>query len=140
MINLLDKDLPFTGIIEATNVVSPEDFKGRHIVYLPKYVTRENTLRIRSDGEIAGFFIEKLRTVFPSLTNDSIFHHRVFRADCVQPLQELNCLNRTVGFDTPIPGVYLANSSMIYNSTLNNNAAITIAQKAVDMIVDDLNR
>ena len=56
VINLLDKDLPFTGIIEATNVVSSNHFGGRHIVYLPKYITHDDPLNERSEEEILDIF------------------------------------------------------------------------------------
>jgi hypothetical protein len=47
-------------------------------------------------------------------------------------------LERQVGFQTPVPGVYLVNSSMISNSTLNNNAIINLAIKAAEKIIEDL--
>ena len=140
VINLLDKDLPFTGIIEATNVVDPKSFSGRHIVYLPKYITREDPIRSQTDEAIIDLFFSKLKKVFPALEDNAVLHRRVFRADCVQPLQELNYLNRTTGFQTPLPGIYLANTSMIANSTLNNNAAIGLAHKAAETIVQNGNK
>ena len=138
VINLLDKTLPFTGIIEATNVVSPESFVGRHIVYLPKYVTADDPIREKTDTEIIALFVSGLKRVYPSLEEASLLHCRVFRAGCVQPLQELNYLERTAGFQTPLPSVFLANTSMIHNSTLNNNAAISLAHRAVDTIIDNI--
>ena len=135
VINLLDKDLPFTGIVEATNVVSPESLNGRHIVYLPKYVTKNDPLNYQSDEEIIMLFLSNLKQIFPSMRDDDILHYRVFRVNCVQPLQELGYLSRRSGFKTPIPGVYIANTSMIYNSTLNNNACINLAKNAVDYIL-----
>lgn len=134
VINLLDRDLPFTGIIEATNVVDPECFNGSHIVYLPKYVTREDPIRSQTDEAIIDLFLSRLKKVFPALGEEAILHRRVFRADCVQPLQELRYLSRTAGFQTPLPEIYLANTSMIANSTLNNNAAIDLAHQAVETI------
>jgi protoporphyrinogen oxidase len=137
VINLLDKDLPFTGIIEVTNIVASEHFYGKHIVYLPKYVSMEDPIRKKTDQEIIAIFTTNLKKVFPALEDDSILHSTVFREDFVQPLQELNYLKKTCGFQTPLAGVYLANTSMINNSTLNNNAAITLAQKAVGSIIEN---
>jgi protoporphyrinogen oxidase len=137
VINLLDKALPFTGIIEATNVVSPEDTGGKHIVYLPKYVTRDDPIKAKSDDEIKSVFIDKLRTVYPHLDDRDILHSKVFRADCVQPLQEINFLDRAGGMVTPIEGMFLVNTSMIHNSTLNNNAAVNLALKAAAAVFEE---
>lgn len=138
VINLLDKDLPFTGIIEVTNVVFPESLNGRHIVYLPKYITREDPLAQQSDEKIIALFLSNLKRVFPSLSNDDILHHRVFRVNCVQPLQEVGDWDRTVGFRTPIAGVYLANTSMLPNTTLHNNRCIALGAKVAKAMTADI--
>lgn len=137
--NLLDTELPFTGIIEATNIVDSATLSGYHWVYLPKYVTANDPLQYRSDTEVTDEFLAGLRQVHPDLEESSIAHTKVFRETYVQPLQELNYLDRTNGIATPIPGIYLANSAMLYNSTLNNNAAIDLAGCAADTILEMFN-
>jgi protoporphyrinogen oxidase len=134
-INLLDKDIPFTGIIEATNVVSPEDLGRKHLVYLPKYMPHDDPINNLEDEQIIALFVEKLRKVFPDLKDEEILHTQLFREEYDQPLQELNYLDRTIGFRTPLPDVYLVNTSMIYNSTLNNNAVVSLAKKATEVIL-----
>ena len=137
VINLLDKDLPFTGIIEVTNVISPEYFGGRHIVYLPKYMPCEDPVNSMDDDTVSAFFVENLKKVFPGLVEDEVLQKRVFREPYAQPLQQ-TCLSKdTAGFKTPLKGVYLANSSMIYNTTLNNNAVLSITKQAVETILQD---
>jgi protoporphyrinogen oxidase len=136
VINLLDRDLPFTGIIEATNVACPEDLGGKYLVYLPKYLTSDDPLVSTEDDKIIENFIEKLKKVYPDLKDEEILHKRLFRATRVQPLQEPNFSERTLEIPTPVKGVYLVNTSMICNSTINNNAAITLAHKAVNTIIN----
>jgi protoporphyrinogen oxidase len=137
VINLLDRDLPFTGIIESTNVLPPEDFGGRHLLYLPKYLVHDDPLNSLKDDRIRTLFIEKLRRVFKHLLDDHILHVKVFRERYVQPVQELNYLDRSIGFRTPIKNVYIANSSMIQNSTVNNNATIDLANRVAKMMIED---
>ncbi len=133
--NLLDKSLPFTGIIEVTNITDPAEFGGRHLVYLPKYVTADDPLVNASDDEVTETLLNGLRKVHPDLPPEAVLHTRLFRERHVQPLQEVNYLDQTRGIKTPVDGVYLANSTMLYNSTLNNNAAITLAERAVDVML-----
>ncbi len=136
--NLLDSELPFTGIIEATNVVDPAEVGGYHLVYLPKYVTADDPLWDLSDADVTTKFLDALRRVHPDLDDLSIVHTQVFRETYVQPLQELNYLDRDAGIATPVPGIYLANSAMLYNSTLNNNAAINLGERAAHTILSEL--
>ena len=139
VINLLDKELPFTGIIEATNVVSPKELNNKHLVYLPKYMPAGHLVNELKDSEIIELFINKLKKVFPDLKDNDILHKKLFRETYTQPLQKLNFLDRKTGFATPIENVYLVNSSMIYNSTLNNNAIVSLAKKATRKIFQDIN-
>jgi protoporphyrinogen oxidase len=133
--NLLDKSLPFTGIIEATNVVPPSRVAGRHLVYLPKYAPADDPIWSVADDEVVDTFVGHLKKVFPDLQDSNILHRMISREKYVQPLQGLGSLDRALGFATPIPNVYVANSSMLTNTTLNNNAAISLAKRAVDEII-----
>ena len=138
VINLLDKDLPFTGIIESTNVIPPLSLGNKHLVYLPKYMPKDDPINRLSDDRIISLFINKLKKVFPDFRDDEILHQNVFREKYVQPIQELHYLNNMADFRTPLPNIYLVNTTMISNSTINNNAAIGLAKKAIEVIISDL--
>jgi protoporphyrinogen oxidase len=138
VINLLDKTLPFTGIIEATNVVSPEELSGHHLVYLPKYAVGDDAIWDRSDDEVRDEFLSALGRVFPDLDRSEVLHAAVFRRRYVQPLQDVDYLRRSVGYRTPIEGLYVVNTSMIYNSTLNNNAVVRLAREAAQTVAADI--
>lgn len=137
VINLLDGELPFTGIIEATNVMPTADIGGRHLVYLPRYCPADSREYDLPDKTVRERFLGGLRRVFPDLSDDDIESVRVYREPYVQPLQQLNFLEKQLPYETPIEGVYVANTSMIYNSTLNNNAVITIGRGAADQVIRD---
>jgi protoporphyrinogen oxidase len=130
VINLLDPTLPFTGIIEATNVVDPAEVGGKHLVYLPKYAVQDDPIWNRSDADVSREFTDALKRVFRDLEEEQVLHAAVFRRRHVQPLQDVDYLNRLVGYRTPMDGVYVVNTSMIYNSTLNNNAVVHLAREA----------
>jgi protoporphyrinogen oxidase len=134
VINLLDRDLPFTGIVETTNIIPPQDLGGRHLVYLPKYLTAGDRLNGFSDAQIAPLFIDRLRGVFPDLRDDDILHLKVFREPYVQPIPALNFLSRPISPLTPLANVYLANTAMIPDSLHNNNANIKLAEDVAALI------
>lgn len=130
VINLLDKKLPFTGVIEATNVISPKEVGGYHLVYLPKYAPSDDTTVQMDNTELTELFLHHLKSIFPDLADDDIVHSMVFRDPYVQPLQELYSLENAIDFQTPTDELYICNTSMILNSTLNNNAVLELARKA----------
>lgn len=96
--NLLDKSLPFTGVIEATNIVSPDELGGYHLIYLPKYMPGDDPVMSWDTNKIQTEFISALRKIHPSLNQADIAHVAVFRERYVQPLQEVNFLERDSGY------------------------------------------
>lgn len=130
IVNLTDTSLPFTGIIEATNLAGPEQLGGRALVYLPKYLPQGDPLEQASDEDVRALFLENLRRVFPDLDAHGVIGTRVFRAPLVQPLHELRYSEHMPPMRTPLPGVFLVNTSMIANTTLNNNATVRLAREA----------
>jgi len=137
VINLLDEELPFTGIIESTNVLSSQEVGGKHLLYLPKYLSQNDPLVDYSDEEVIELFMRKLEAVFPGLKDDDIEHRALFREEYVQPVQGLNSLDSFNDPRTPVRGIYVGNALSIKDSTLNNNAAITVALMAVKTILED---
>lgn len=138
VINLLDESLPFTGVVEATNVVSPDDLAGNHLVYLPKYAVTDDPIHSIDDEAVYRHFHDGLLRIFPDLDESDILNYKVFREKFVQPLQEVGDLGRRNEHRTPLAGVYVANTAMMKNTTLNNNAAITLGRSAAEAILEDI--
>ena len=61
--NLTDEDLPFTGIIEMTNLISGEETSGFHLVYLPKYTSPGDPLFEAGDEQTWQLFWKSLKRV-----------------------------------------------------------------------------
>jgi len=136
VINLLDSKFPFTGIIESTNVISSQDVGGNNIVYLPKYVNQDDPINNFSDEQITVLFIDNLKKIFSNLHGNKVLHTEVFREKYVQPLQKVGYQEQNISINTPQKNVYLVNSTMITDSTLNNNAIIKLARRTVQTISD----
>jgi protoporphyrinogen oxidase len=136
VINLLDKELPFTGIIEATNVVSPEETDNKHIIFLPKYTPSDDPMYSHSDEEIIDLFVDHLKKVFPSLNDEEILYKGIHKSRYVQPIQTLQYQENIPEFNTSIKDVFIVNTSMIINSTLNNNTSISLARECAHTILN----
>ena len=130
----ITEELPFTGIIEMTNLISLEETQGHHLVYLPKYTSPGDPLFNASDEEVWNLFYGNLKHVIPDLKEDEIERHFIFRERLVQPIPVLDYSAISPCMETNIPNLLLANTTQIVNSTLNNNEMVKIAGKAVDLI------
>jgi len=129
--NLTDVEVPFTGVIEMTNLISGEETAGKHLVYLPKYTAPDDPLFGAPDEEVWKIFHESFSALFPEVRPEDIHARFVFREKLVQPLPVLYYSQRVPSIVTNIGGLFLANTTQIVNSTLNNNEMVKIAHKAV---------
>jgi len=90
-----------------------------------------------SDGEIIDQFYKGLRRIFPDFTPESVTTVLVNRESNVQPIQTVGYKDNVVPMDTCIRGFYVVNTTMILNSTLNNNQVIRLAKKMAEKITGD---
>lgn len=133
--NLGDQDLPFTGIIEMTNLISLDQTAGHHLVYLPKYTAPEDPLFTLPEDQLWAAFFSGLQRVFPQLSPSAVTQRALFRERFVQPVPTLRYSSTMAGMHTGIEGLFLANTTQILNSTLNNNAMVQIAHNAVASVL-----
>jgi protoporphyrinogen oxidase len=130
--NLASEDVPFTGIIEMTNLISTEETAGRHLIYLPKYIAPGDPLFEASDDAIWAEFRRHVLRVVPDFKDSDIEQRFTFRERYVQPVPTLHYSDIVPEMETGVDGVILANTTQIINSTLNNNAMVKIARQAVE--------
>lgn len=131
--NLID-DVPFTGIIEMTNLISLDQTSGRHLVYLPKYTSPGDPLFEAREDEIWQTFREGLKRVIPDLGDSDIEARHLFRERFVQPIPVLHYSDIVPSMETNIEGLLVANTTQIINSTLNNNEMVKIAGRATEVV------
>jgi protoporphyrinogen oxidase len=136
--NLTDEDLPFTGIIEMTNLISLDETRGHHLVYLPKYTPPGDPLFETSDEQVWNNFFTHLQRVHPGITAQDVEAHFVFRERLVQPVPVIRYSDIVPAMQTSVESLLLANTTQIVNSTLNNNEMVKIARRAVELALHKL--
>lgn len=128
-LNITDPRIPFTGVIETTNLIGSENMGGYHLVYLPKYVAPGSPYARMPDGELIPEFLSHLRTMFPELADDDIAAVRVGRERYVEPLHPVGATDRIPPIASPISGLFLANTTQIYPQLTNGEASVRFAEQ-----------
>jgi protoporphyrinogen oxidase len=127
--NIADSSIPLTGVIEMSALVDRDMFRGRSLVYLPRYVRPDDPLFQQADADIESQFLTALRRIHPSLTDDDIVACRVSRARHVFPRPVAGRFRDLPPIDTSIPGVHVLNSAHIQYGTLNVNETVQLARQ-----------
>jgi protoporphyrinogen oxidase len=134
-LNVTDEDIPFTGVIETTNLIDPQYVGGYHLVYLPKYVTSTSTYARMDDASLQREFLGHLRKMFPDLRDNEIAAWRVGRERFVEPLHPVGKTDAIPPITSSVTGLYLANSAQIYPQLTNGEAAVRYGQQVADTII-----
>lgn len=137
-LNITDSRIPFTGVIETTNLIDPKYSGGHHLVYLPKYVSAGSAFAQMGEEEITRRFIGYLQQMFPDLTDQDIAAVRVGRERFVEPLHPVGQTDDTPPVVGEIPGLFLANAAQIYPQLTNGESVVAHAGMAAEAIIASL--
>ncbi len=124
IVNIADRQIPFTGIIGTSNLVSLQQTAGLHLTYLPKYVMSDDSLLQQTDQELRKLFFRGLRLIFPELKADDVVAAHINRATKMQPLQVLNYSSLVPNAVTESNDFFVLNTSQFVSDTLNNNTVV----------------
>lgn len=136
-LNVADRSIPFVGVIEHTNLIGPEHYGGKHIVYLSNYLTTDNPLYRMDQDELMREYLPHLRKINPDFSPDwieQVYHHRV---DGAQPVIGVNYSDHIPSHRTPFNGVYLANTTQIYPEDRGTNYSVRMGRQLARMIMED---
>jgi protoporphyrinogen oxidase len=125
--NIADATVPFTAVIEMSALVDRSEFKGKSLIYLPKYVSSDDPAFCLTDAVIEETFLSALQRMHPSFARSSVRAFRVSRVPHVFPIPTVGYSHRLPPIRTSIPGLFVANSAHIVNGTLNVNETVKLA-------------
>jgi protoporphyrinogen oxidase len=132
--NLTDEWVPFSAVIDAANIMSREEFGGRAIVYLPKYVAPDDPLFDQSDAAIEETFVSALERMYPHFKRSDVRAFRISRVRRVFPIATLGYSDGLPPIASSIPGLFLLNSAHIVNGTLNVNETLQLVERGLAAI------
>lgn len=122
--NVNDPGFPFVGIIEHTNFDPPKNYKGTHIAYLSKYVSKNDPIWNYSDQKYINYAWKYLEKMFPHIKKDWLIEANVWRANFAQPVTELKYSEYVPDFKTPYSNAYIATMAQIYPEDRGTNYSV----------------
>ncbi len=123
-LNIADRSIPFLAVIEHTNFVPPEHYGGSHLVYLSNYLDREDRLYSLSHEELLAEYVPHLRRLNPDFDESWIKASYYHREDAAQPVNRTGYARGIPPHRTPIPSLYLANTTQIYPEDRGTNYSV----------------
>jgi protoporphyrinogen oxidase len=134
VVNLADRRIPFTGVIETTTFIDPKYVGGHHLVYVPKYTAPGSRWQQLSDDAIASETIDTLKRIAPNFDPHSIRYLLVHRERYVEPLHRVGGVDPIPAIETPVRNLFLATTAQIYPALTNGESVTRHAAMVADIV------
>jgi protoporphyrinogen oxidase len=135
-LNITDRRVPLTTVVETTHVVDPE-YVGGHLMYITRYVEPGHPDQERPVEELEAAYLAEARKIFPELTDDVILHRKLQRARVTEPVHLLGgAANLPEMF--PVPGLALASLAHVYPEISSGQATMGVTNRVVPGILERL--
>ena len=135
-LNITDRRVPLTTVVETTHVVDPEKVGG-HLLYVSKYVEPGHADQERSPEELEQAYMGYARTIFPDLRDDEIVSKVVQRARVTEPVHLVGGAKRLPEMFS-VPGLSLASTAHVYPEIVSGQAVIGVSDTVVPRILERL--
>ncbi|HUY75954.1 MAG TPA: FAD-dependent oxidoreductase [Ktedonobacterales bacterium] len=129
--NIADPGYPFLALVEHTNYMPRADYGGRTLVYLGNYRPMTDPIFTASKEDILGEFLPHIARINPAFQSSWVTESRSFAAPFAQPIVTTDYRAHIPPFETPIPGLYVANMFQVYPHDRGQNYSIELAQRLV---------
>lgn len=130
--NVNDPGYPFMVFVEHTNYMPPKDYGGRHLVYLGNYRPMDDPLFAMSKEQVLAEFLPHLARINPAFEPGWVSESWMFAAPFAQPIVTTDYPEHIPPFDTPLPGLYVANMFQVYPHDRGQNYSVELAERLVE--------
>jgi protoporphyrinogen oxidase len=133
--NVADRELPFVGLIEHTNLIGPEHYGGRRFLYAANYLPHGHELLGLDADALLARYEPGLRRVNPAFDRSWVRHAWLHREPAAQPIVTVGYHERIPPLQTPIPGLVLANTTQVYPEDRGTNYAVRLGEQAAEAVL-----
>ena len=130
--NVNDPGYPFMVAVEHTNYMPPEDYGGQTLVYLGNYRPMDDPLFRASQQQVLDDFLPHLQRINPAFRREWVTRSWMFAAPFAQPIVTTEYREHIPPFDTPLPGLSVANMFQVYPHDRGQNYSVELAERLVD--------
>ena len=135
-LNIGEKDIPFGGVIEHTNLVSRDNYNNKSVVYISNYMYEDEEMYNMSKEELLKLYEPYLKNISKKFDRKEIIDYQVYDERYAQPIIEKNYSNKILPFKLKKEGLYVATMPQIYPEDRGMNYAIKIGYEVAEKIIE----
>ena len=136
-INIADREIPFIGLIEHTNLVPAERYPARYL-YVSNYVARDDPIARMSTDELFARYLPSLRRINPRWSDFDVMRRWSFREEAAQPIPRVRNRQRVLPFTSPRRGLFIANTTQIYPEDRGTNYSARLGRQVAEHVAREV--
>jgi protoporphyrinogen oxidase len=129
-LNVGDPTIPFTGVIEHTNLQRPEIYGGAHLAYLSRYLDPDDPYYRMSVDELLDTCLPYLQRMFKGFRRDWVRQAWAWRERYTQPVIGLHYSEYKPAFKTPAAHLWFSSMAQVYPEDRGMNYALVYGRRA----------
>jgi protoporphyrinogen oxidase len=133
-VNVNAPDAPFLVFIQHTNLVDKNSYGGKNVYYIGAYLPPDGETFALTDEALTGLWFRYLPKMFPDFDSAQVDESHIFRFPAAQHIVGMDYEQKIPGYQTPLPGVFLANFSQIFPEDRGTNFAVREGEKIAALI------
>jgi protoporphyrinogen oxidase len=131
-LNIGDPSIPFTGVIEHTNMQRTETYGGAHLAYISRYLDADDPAYRMSAEELLASYLPHLQKMFRGFERSWVREAWAWRERYTQPVIGLHYSQLKPPFQTPVEGLWLSCMAQVYPQDRGMNYAIVYGRNAAE--------
>ena len=134
-LNIADAKFPFLGVIEHTNLISAENYNGKHIVYITNYVSTDHPIFKMDERKLLETYIPFVKLINPDFNESWIIETFNFKIGRAQPVMGVNYSHNIPEHASPLKNLYVANTAQIYPEDRGTNYAVRMGKYVAEQLM-----
>ena len=123
-INIGDKDIPFGGIIEHTNMIDKSKYNGINIIYISNYMYNDDKLYKMNKTQLFEQYYPFLKRINENFNKDDIIELQCFEEEYAQPIITTKYSSKILEQQLKEQGIFMATMAQIHPEDRGMNYAI----------------
>lgn len=136
-LTMTDDDAPFVVAVEQTNFLPPSTYGGNHVLYLSDYMSPGDPMVDMSADELFELYEPWIKKINPDFDRSWVRDKWVFRDRAGQPVVRMGYHQIIPPHRSPVPGLYLANTTQIYPEDRGQNYSLRMGRRVADLVESD---
>lgn len=134
--NILDRRVPFTGVIEMSALVDRAEFGGHSLVYLPRYHA-SGSPELAGSEDAPEAILTVLEQMYPRFNRATLRAFRMSHLPYVLPVPTAQLQEHPLPVRLSVPGVFMLGTGHITDGVLTVNKMMALAEASLAQCLAD---